>query len=150
MALNQSKYTDQVLSCLINERCKICVFEDPELALHFGPVVSDKSMKTIWFLRIYCRWRLSDSDRIIVARFDDAKLINQALGALKGATLAEIEHENISHDLKLVFDNNLSIQTFSDSVMYAQWEICGANGYQYGIGPDLSPYEQMNSESDNG
>lgn len=140
MKINDQESPKEFLSCLIDKKCQSCVFEKGDLLLLFGDIVQMKPLRTTWVLRICCKWRLRDHKGIVAAHGDfDEERARLALSKVEGATLNHVEHSAVSHDMKLSFHNGLSIETFSNSVMYEQWCLQSSDGLEYEIGPGLTP-----------
>lgn len=143
MKEGDSKYTEEVLSRILAQSVQDFFFVDRTFVLYFGTSSGDKPLKTTYDLWIDCAWRVDDGKKIIAARHDDAESAKAALSKLKDGAVTDIEYEHVSHDLKVRFSNGLRLHVFTQSVMDKQWELRGANGYRYGIGPNLAPYEHV-------
>jgi len=146
MSKYDSEYTKNILSRIIGEKIQEFFFEDRTLILYLAIASDNEFSKQQWDLWIDCAWRLDNGEKVIAAYFDSADFVKPILAELKGTTLTEIKYESVSQDLKLNFSNGMRLKVFTYSTMDKQWELRGANGYKYGIGPNLSPYEQMESE----
>jgi hypothetical protein len=143
------KHTKKVPSVILSEEVQDYFFADRTLVLYFGSPLDSRHVKSTYDLRIDCRWRLDDGKKIVAAYWDDAAGAKPALEGLKGSTVNDIEHQEVSHDLKLKFSNGLRLSIFAHSITDKQWELRGVNGYCYGIGPNLTPYERKQEEGDN-
>jgi hypothetical protein len=133
----------EFLSCLTGKKCISCVFDkldEGDLLLSFGSIAQRKSSKSDCVLHVRCKWRLRNRNRIVAAHADlDVKRTQRALSLIKGATLKHVEQSAISYDVKLSFRGGISIETFSNSLMYEQWSLRKADGTEYVIGPGLIP-----------
>ncbi|MHC4618796.1 MAG: hypothetical protein ACYTEQ_13715 [Planctomycetota bacterium] len=111
-------------------------------------MAKDQPLKTKWYLWLECGWRLSDDRHVLVGCFDHWEFGGEQVSRLEGALLTGLEHEKMSHDLKLVFDNGMRLEVFADATNCDIWELQGADGYRYGIYENLTPREWMAAMDD--
>lgn len=122
------------------------------LILFLGEVLQqmseNKPLRTRWRFWIDCAWRIRKGAKIVAGCYDDLEDIRAKAVDIEGATLIDLQHEDISHDLELVFDNGMRIELFSDVTTGPDlWELRGADGYRYTLGEGLKIREWM-SEPD--
>jgi len=143
----------KLLKRIVNQKCHGTLFlTGSTIILYLGDVLQhmskDTPLKTAWRFWINCAWRLYDGETIITGCHDDPEFICKHTAKLKDAVLINIQHDEISHDLILKFDNGMKIELFCDSIIDSLWQLRGADGYRYGIEENLTPREWMAEPDD--
>jgi len=143
---------EKILTHIGGQKCRGSLAGPVSLLILFlGEILQqmseNKPLRTQWRFWIDCPWRISDGENIIVGYYDDPKPIIAVLKKLQGALLTNVEHNEVCHDIALVFDNNMRLELFSDERSADLWELRGADGYRYTLYEDLEIREWM-SEPD--
>ena len=98
----------------------------PAFSLHLGkrvprknPLISNTDQEFQkhhgeFSIYVWCSWRISHSDHVLASSDDNSRYISSALRTLKGRSLLSSRIFSPAWDLRLVFENNITIDVFCD------------------------------------
>lgn len=130
---NMDKQTIKRLQkLLIGNKCRKFVFKG-------SAIIISLEKRT---LTILSKLRISDSNRIILTNFEVSNLDetrNKEFTSLfKGKIISNVTVSGRCHDICLDFENDITIDTFSDSNKYESWQLVGGPQEMIIAGPGTS------------
>jgi hypothetical protein len=89
-------------------------------------------------ITVGCLWRLSNSERILLASDDDEGEVEDRLPKMiVGDTIQTVTLSNAFHDLQLVFSSGVVFEAFASSEHFENWSVIGPSAEFIIAGPGL-------------
>ena len=139
-----SKTSDELSSYLVGKKCRdFRLLEGGTLILYLDPGerrANDSVKGRLW---LNCAWRLRNSEQVIIGSLDSPELILDALNSqLVKRVLTSVKIDDLTKDIRLLFLDDLAIDGFSFFTDDELWEFRGSDGFRFGVGPNLVPFQR--------